>query len=77
MLASDATRAAATARARRASDAGLERVGVLESSRYASLHPGYYVVFSGVHDTERQAENALPAVRNAGYPVAYVREVRP
>ena len=38
-------RTAAVAKAREARSGGLRRVGVLDSSRYASLHPGYYVVF--------------------------------
>ena len=45
-------RAAAVARARaRRRRRGLPRVGVLVSSQYSSLHPGYYVVFSGIYST--------------------------
>ena len=40
-------RDAAVARAEQARRKGLRRVGVLDSSRYASLHPGYWVVFAG------------------------------
>ena len=40
-------RDAAVARAEQARGKGLRRVGVLDSSRYASLHPGYWVVFAG------------------------------
>lgn len=70
-------RSRAEAKAREAITKGLSEVGILNSSNYASLTPGYYVVFSGVHDTERQARNALPGVRTAGYPTAYAREVTP
>ena len=51
---------AARARALAAIRAGLGDVGVLESSRYASLHPGYRVVFSGVYRTLEEALRALP-----------------
>jgi hypothetical protein len=70
-------RSRAEATAREAINKGLTEVGILNSSNYTSLTPGYHVVFSGVHDTESQARNALPAARNAGYPTAYIREVTP
>ena len=69
-------RAAAERRAREALDRNLREVGVLDSGDYTSLNPGYYVVFTGVHDTEGEAENGLAAARAAGYPLAYVREIR-
>jgi hypothetical protein len=60
----------ALARARAASRSGLTDVGVLDSSRFASLHPGYWLVFSGVYGAEAEATSALrPArafVRTAG-----------
>jgi hypothetical protein len=68
-------RAAATARARAASDAGLAQVGVLNSSSYPSLQPGYFVVFTGVHTEERAAVQALPAAREAGFDGAYVKRI--
>jgi len=56
---------AARARALAAHDAGVADVGVLDSSRYASLHPGYWIVFSGVYRTLDEALAALPrAVRH-------------
>jgi hypothetical protein len=55
---------------------GLRRVGVLDSSRYASLHPGYYVVFQGVFDSEAEAASALQRAR-AVFPNAYQREIVP
>jgi hypothetical protein len=68
-------RAAATARARAASDAGLAQVGVLNSSSYPSLQPGYFVVFTGVHREERAAVQALPTAREAGFDGAYVKRI--
>jgi hypothetical protein len=66
-----AGRTFAAARARTARRAGLPRVGVLDSSKYPSLHPGYYVVFSGIYAASRQASAALPAAHEAGFPDAY------
>jgi hypothetical protein len=57
---------AARTRALAAVAAGLPEVGVLPSSRYSSLHPGYWVVFSGVYRTLDEALTALPrAARHA------------
>jgi hypothetical protein len=56
-------RRAAVARARGARAAGLAQVGVLDSSRYASLHPGYWVVFTGIYASEAEATSALEAAR--------------
>ena len=69
-------RSAAVAKATEARSGGLRRVGVLDSSRYASLHPGYYVVFTGVFDTEAEAASALQRAR-AVFPAAYQREIVP
>jgi hypothetical protein len=70
-----AGRAFAAARARTARRAGLPRVGVLDSSAYPSLHPGYYVVFSGIYASSAQASAALPAAHAAGFPDAYQARV--
>ena len=67
----EADAAAQTARAN-----GLPQAGVLNSSDFSSLNPGYYVAFSGIYDTEEQAVAALPNARSKGFPTAYVREVR-
>jgi len=69
-------RAAAVAKAAEARDGGLRRVGVLNSSRYASLHPGYYVVFTGIFESEPEAASALQRAR-AVFPAAYQREIVP
>jgi hypothetical protein len=69
-------RSAAAAKATEARQGGLRRVGVLDSSRYASLHPGYYVVFTGIYDTEAEASSALQRAK-AVFPTAYQREIVP
>lgn len=58
-------RDAAVARAEQARRRGLRRVGVLDSSRYASLHPGYWVVFAGVYPSEPEATSRLREARGA------------
>jgi hypothetical protein len=69
-------RAAAVERARAARSKGLTQVGVLDSSRYASLHPGYWIVFAGVYASEAEATSELEAVRRASRTAA-VRRVVP
>ncbi len=69
-------RAAAVARARAARSKGLTQVGVLDSSRYASLHPGYWIVFSGVYGSEAEATSELEVVRRSARTAA-VRRVVP
>jgi hypothetical protein len=56
-------RPAALARARAARARRLPQVGVLDSSRYASLHPGYWIVFTGVYASEAEATSALESAR--------------
>jgi hypothetical protein len=68
-------RSQAEAAAHRARDNGLSEVGILNSSDYSSLNPGYYVTFSGIYDTQSQANAALPNARSKGFPTAYAREV--
>jgi hypothetical protein len=72
---SSAGRALALERARAASRAGLPQVGVLDSGRYSSLHPGYYVVFSGIYASSGQAESARAAAAEKGFQLAYSREI--
>lgn len=69
-------RGEADAAAQTARTNGLPQVGVLNSSDFSSLTPGYYVAFSGIYDTEAQAVAALPNARSKGFPTAYIREVR-
>lgn len=66
-------RANATRKARQASDAGLPEVGVLDSAKYSSLHPGYFVVFSGMYDSLAEAGRFLDQAHSAGFDTAYAR----
>ena len=75
VLRSDTSAQAARAEAQRAIRAGLRDVGILRSSDYPSLHPGYVVVFTGVYDSQAAAEKGLDAATGAGYPAANVRPV--
>jgi hypothetical protein len=70
-----AGRSLAVARARSARRAGLPEVGVLNSSGYSSLHPGYWVVFSGIYSTPGQAEQARQAAAGKGFTAAYSRQI--
>jgi len=69
-------RQVAVARARQARQGGLTSVGILDSSLYASLHPGYFVVFAGVYDSEAEATSALEPAREVAR-TATVRRVVP
>jgi hypothetical protein len=68
-------RSQAEAAANKARTNGLSQVGILNSSDFSSMNPGYYVTFTGIYDTESQANAALPNARSRGFPTAYVREV--
>jgi hypothetical protein len=61
--------------ARRGLRAGLEDVGVLDSEDYASLHPGFFVVFAGVYPSLEAAQNAVGDARDAGFANSYAREI--
>ena len=64
----------ARAFARLAIHDGLRRVGILDSSRFVTLAPGYFAVFSGEYSDAEAARRALK--RTAQYfPAAYPREV--
>ncbi len=66
---------AATRAARKALRDGLPNVGVLDSGRYPSLHPGYHVVFSGVYESIDDAASALAQAQQLGYERAYTRQI--
>jgi hypothetical protein len=68
-------RPAAVARARQARSAGLGDVGILLSSDYSSLHPGYYVVFSGIYGSQAEATAAVANAHAHGFPGAYQARV--
>jgi hypothetical protein len=70
-----AGRSQADAAARKAINHGLSQVGVLNSSDYSSLNPGYWVTFTGIYDTQGQADAGLNRARSKGFPTAYTRRV--
>jgi hypothetical protein len=66
----------AVARSRQARSKGLSPVGVLDSSLYASLHPGYWIVFTGVYSSEAEATSELEPARKFSR-TAVVRRIVP
>jgi len=66
----------AVAIAEAATQRKLPRVGILDSGRYASLHPGYWTVFTGVYETQPDATGALQQAR-AVVKTARVQHVSP
>ena len=67
-------RPAANREGRNAINAGLTDVGVLNSDEFSSLHPGYFVVFSGIYNSEREARGGLDTAKST-YPQAYARQI--
>jgi hypothetical protein len=51
--------------AQAAREEGLEQVGILDSARYASLRPGYWVVFQGIYESQAEATGSLREARAA------------
>jgi len=70
-------KAPALAEARQALHLGLKKVGVLDSARFSSLHPGYFVVFAGVYDSQAAAQSAIIDAHQKGYGGAYPRRITP
>jgi hypothetical protein len=70
-----AGRSTALARARQAKRNGLRDVGVLVSAQYSSLHPGYFVVFSGIYRSGSEASAGLATAHAKGFPDAYQTRV--
>jgi hypothetical protein len=70
-------RSVAVRTAKAALRGGLPQVGVLDSNRFASLHPDYYVVFSGVYSSDADATRRAGRAQSNGYPKAYVRQITP
>ena len=68
-------RAGAVAEAKQALGLGLEPVGVLDSSAFSTLHPGYYVVFFGIYDNEPAAQSHVIEAHRRGYREPYPRRI--
>jgi len=69
-----AGRAAAVSAGHKALNAGLTDVGILDSSQFSSLHTGYFVVFTGVYDSENKARAALDTAHGR-YRQSYVPQI--
>jgi hypothetical protein len=61
--------------AAKAAHSGLPQVGVLDSSTFASLQPGYLVVFTGIYPSKSDADAAVATARQAGFGGAYSRQI--
>jgi hypothetical protein len=68
-------RSLALARAREASRAGLPQVGVLDSGSFSSLHPGYFVIFSGIYSSQSEAEGARETASAKGFGSSYTKAI--
>jgi hypothetical protein len=67
----------ALAQARAAEHGGLQAVGIIDSSQFSSLHPGYYVLFAGVYSSFDDANTGATTARAHGFPRAYPRRITP
>jgi hypothetical protein len=70
-------RAGAVGEARQALRLGLPQVGVIDSGQFSSLHPGYFVVFTGVYATEAAAQSHIIDAHRRGYRAPYPRRIVP
>jgi hypothetical protein len=68
-------RPSALATASRAARSRLRQVGILDSSKFASLQPGYLVVFTGIYGSKDDADAAVSTARQAGFGGAYSRQI--
>lgn len=68
-------RASALATASKAARAGLHQVGILDSNGFASLQPGYLVVFTGIYGSKEDADASVSTTRQAGFAGAYSRQI--
>ena len=58
-----------------AENKGLSNAGVLDSSDYTTLNPGYWVLYMGPYPSQAAAQAAVPTAVSKGYSDAYVRNV--
>ncbi len=70
-------RAGVIAEAKQALRLGMKRVGVLDSSRFSSLHPGYYVIFAGVYGSQAEAQSHVIDAHRRAYRAPYPRQITP
>lgn len=70
-------RAGAVAEAKQAARLGMNDVGVIDSAQFSSLHPGYFVVFAGIYDTEAGAQSHVIDAHRHGYRGPYPRRITP
>src|SRR5262245_36774395 len=70
-------RTPAVVEARQALHVGMKQVGVLDSGQFSSLHPGYFVVFAGIYDTEAEAQSHVIDAHRHGYRGPYPRPISP
>jgi hypothetical protein len=68
-------RPSALATATKAAKSGLPQVGILDSGGFASLQPGYFVVFTGIYGSKSDADAAVATTRQAGFGGAYSRQI--
>lgn len=68
-------RTGAVAEARQALHLGLKQVGVLDSAGFSSLHPGYFVVFAGIYDSQAEAQSHVIEAHRRGYRGPYPRRI--
>jgi hypothetical protein len=68
-------RPSALATATKAAKASLPQVGILDSGGFASLQPGYFVVFTGIYGSKNDADAAVATTRQAGFGGAYSRQI--
>jgi hypothetical protein len=68
-------RASAVQIAKRALAAGLPAVGVLDTKDFSGLHPGYFVVFTGVYESNAAAAAHISQARTAGFTAPYARRI--
>jgi serine/threonine-protein kinase len=76
LLGAFSTEASARTWQQRAIDHGLE-AGVLYSSEFRSLRPGYWVVFSGAFETVNEADARATQAEALGFPGSYPKLVSP
>jgi hypothetical protein len=75
VLVSTKRKAQAKAKAREAKSSGIP-AGILNSSDYSSLNPGYWVVFAGQYKTVGAARSKAGDYQSQGFPQAYPRQVK-